>query len=164
MVDRSIFSEIDKREVNAMKKEKRRRGMFGRPARSLRQLLRVFLTLGKNSKLHSASVVKMSDAIERLSKAVLARRFGDPATSKTAKLFLAGRSKMAQKLGEEAIEVAIDAARGDRPAVIVESADLIYQLVVLWAEMDIAPADVWDEMMRREQTQGIAEKLPKQAA
>lgn len=106
----------------------------------------------------------MVDAIGRLFEAVLARRGGDPTTSKTAKLFLAGRSKMAQKLGEEAVEVAIDAARGDRPAVIAESADLIYQLVVLWAEMNIAPDDVWAEMARRERTQGIAEKLPKQAA
>jgi phosphoribosyl-ATP pyrophosphohydrolase len=160
LVDRSIFGEIDKREVNGVEKEKRRRGMFCRLSRLLRQLSRGFSTLGEKS----ASVVMMSDVVERLYKAVLARRFGDPATSKTAKLFLAGRSKMAQKLGEEAIEVVIDAARGDRPAVIAESADLVYQLVVLWAEMDIAPADVWDEMMRREQTQGIAEKLPKQAA
>jgi phosphoribosyl-ATP pyrophosphohydrolase len=106
----------------------------------------------------------MSDAIDRLYDAVLSRRGGDPTVSRTAKLFLAGRSKMAQKLGEEAVEVAIDAARGDRPAVIAESADLVYQLVVLWAEMNIAPDDVWAEMTRREQTQGIAEKLPKQAA
>jgi phosphoribosyl-ATP pyrophosphohydrolase len=106
----------------------------------------------------------MSDAIDRLYDAVLSRRGGDPAVSRTAKLFLAGRSKMAQKLGEEAVEVAIDAARGDRPAVIAESADLVYQLVVLWAEMNIAPDDVWAEMTRREQAQGIAEKLPKQAA
>ena len=106
----------------------------------------------------------MSDAIDRLYEAVISRRGGDPTASKTAKLFLAGRSKMAQKLGEEAIEVVIDAARGDRPAVVAESADLIYQLVVLWAEMNIAPDDVWAEMVRREQTQGIAEKLPKQAA
>jgi phosphoribosyl-ATP pyrophosphohydrolase len=106
----------------------------------------------------------MSDAIDRLYDAVLSRRGGDPAVSRTAQLFLAGRSKMAQKLGEEAVEVAIDAARGDRPAVIAESADLVYQLVVLWAEMNIAPDDVWAEMTRREQTQGIAEKLPKQAA
>jgi phosphoribosyl-ATP pyrophosphohydrolase len=106
----------------------------------------------------------MSDAIDRLYDAVLSRRGGDPAVSRTAKLFLAGRSKMAQKVGEEAVEVAIDAARGDRPAVIAESADLVYQLVVLWAEMNITPDDVRAEMTRREQTQGIAEKLPKQAA
>jgi phosphoribosyl-ATP pyrophosphohydrolase len=84
--------------------------------------------------------------------------------SKTAKLLLAGRSKMAQKVGEEAVEVAIDAARGDRSAVIAESADLVYQLIVLWAEMNIAPDDIRREILRREQAQGIAEKLPKQAA
>ncbi|MDB5411399.1 MAG: phosphoribosyl-ATP pyrophosphatase [Rhodospirillales bacterium] len=106
----------------------------------------------------------MSDAIDRLYEAVLSRRGGDPAVSKTAKLFLAGRSKMAQKLGEEAIEVVIDAARGDRSAVISESADLLYQLIVLWAEMKITPDDIRREILRREQTQGIAEKLPKQAA
>jgi phosphoribosyl-ATP pyrophosphohydrolase len=106
----------------------------------------------------------MSDSIDRLYEGILSRRGGDPTSSKTAKLFLAGRSKMAQKLGEEAIEVVIDAARGNRPAVVAESADLIYHLVALWAEMNIAPADVWAEMVRREQMQGIAEKLPKNAA
>ena len=106
----------------------------------------------------------MSDAVNRLYKAVLARRGQSPESSRTAKLLAAGRSKMAQKLGEEAVEVAIDAARGDRAAVINESADLLYHLVVLWAAMDISPSEVWDEMARRERAQGIAEKLPKVAA
>lgn len=106
----------------------------------------------------------MSEAVSRLYNAVLARRGQDPALSRTAKLLAAGRNKMAQKLGEEAVEVAIDAARGNRDAVISESADLLYHLVVLWAEMGIAPGDVWDEMSRREKRQGIAEKLPKVAA
>jgi phosphoribosyl-ATP pyrophosphohydrolase len=106
----------------------------------------------------------MSDAVRRLYEAVMARRGLDPATSRTAKLLAAGRSKLAQKVGEEAVEVAIDAARNDRPAVISESADLIYHLVVLWAEMGIAPRDIWTEMARREKSQGIAEKRPKAAA
>jgi phosphoribosyl-ATP pyrophosphohydrolase len=106
----------------------------------------------------------MSDAVNRLYKAVLARRGHSPDSSRTAKLLAAGRSKMAQKLGEEAVEVAIDAARDDRAAVVNESADLIYHLVVLWTAMGIAPADVWNEMARRERVQGIAEKLPKAAA
>ena len=106
----------------------------------------------------------MSDAVNRLYKAVLARRGLSPETSRTAKLLAAGRSKMAQKLGEEAVEVAIDAARDDRAAVINESADLVYHLVVLWAAMGISPGDVWNEMARRERAQGIAEKLPKAAA
>jgi phosphoribosyl-ATP pyrophosphohydrolase len=105
-----------------------------------------------------------SHIVQRLYEAVLARRGLDPAQSRTAKLFAAGRAKMAQKLGEEAVEVAIDAARNSRPAVIAESADLVYHLVVLWAEMGIEPADVWKEMARREKAYGIAEKVPKEAA
>jgi phosphoribosyl-ATP pyrophosphohydrolase len=102
--------------------------------------------------------------VQRLYQAVLARRGLDPAHSRTAKLFAAGRAKMAQKVGEEAVEVAIDAARNSRSAVIAESADLLYHLVVLWAEMNIAPTDIWAEMARREKAYGIAEKVPKEAA
>ncbi|HZS82857.1 MAG TPA: phosphoribosyl-ATP diphosphatase [Stellaceae bacterium] len=106
----------------------------------------------------------MSDAVCRLYEAVLARRGMEPSSSRTAKLLAAGRNKIAQKVGEEAVEVAIDAVRNDREGVVGESADLVYHLVVLWAEMGIAPQDVWDEMTRREQSQGIAEKPPKAAA
>jgi phosphoribosyl-ATP pyrophosphohydrolase len=101
------------------------------------------------------------DAVERLYQAVLSRRGDPPAASRTAKLLAAGRAKMAQKIGEEAVEVAIDAIRADRGAVVNESADLLYHLVVLWAEMGIRPGDVWSEMARRETLLGIAEKLPK---
>jgi phosphoribosyl-ATP pyrophosphohydrolase len=106
----------------------------------------------------------MIDVLQRLYQAVLDRRGRDPTTSRTAKLFAAGRNKMAQKVGEEAVEVAIDATRNSRAGVVAESADLIYHLVVLWAEMGIEPADVLAEMQRREKLCGIAEKLPKQAA
>jgi phosphoribosyl-ATP pyrophosphohydrolase len=71
---------------------------------------------------------------------------------------------MAKKLAEEAIEVVIDAMNGEREAVIRESADLVYNLVVLWAEADIRPQDVWDEMARRERLFGLAEKVPKKLA
>lgn len=106
----------------------------------------------------------MSDSLERLYRAVIAARTLDPATSRTAKLFQHGPSKMAKKLAEEAIEVVIDAVSGKQDAVIRESADLLYNLTVLWAAAGISPQDVWDEMDRRERAQGIAEKLPKQKA
>ena len=61
----------------------------------------------------------------------------------------------------EAIEVVIDAVNGDTDAVIRESADLLYNLVVLWAHAGVRPDDVWAEMRRRELLFGIAEKLPK---
>ncbi|MGJ5175874.1 phosphoribosyl-ATP diphosphatase [Bradyrhizobium oligotrophicum] len=103
----------------------------------------------------------MTDSIERLYRAVLAARDLDPARSRTAKLIRQGAPKMAKKLAEEAIEVAIDAVNGDAQAVVRESADLMYNLAVLWAELDIRPEDVWREMDRRELLLGIAEKLPK---
>jgi phosphoribosyl-ATP pyrophosphohydrolase len=103
----------------------------------------------------------MSDSLERLYLAVLAARDLDPATSRTARLFQRGRAKMAKKLAEEAIEVAIDAVGGDADAVVRESADLLYNLAVLWAASGVRPADIWAEMERREDLLGIAEKLPK---
>src|ERR671939_842050 len=103
----------------------------------------------------------MSDSLERLYLAVLAARDLDPATSRTARLFQRGPSKMAKKLAEEAIEVVIDAVNGDAKAVVRESADLLYNLTVLWASAGVLPADVWREMQRREHLLGIAEKLPK---
>ncbi|MGP9813618.1 phosphoribosyl-ATP diphosphatase [Rhodopseudomonas sp. NSM] len=105
----------------------------------------------------------MADSVERLYQAVLLARDLDPATSRTARLFRGGSGKMAKKLAEEAIEVVIDAVNGDREAVIRESADLIYNLTVLWASAGVRPDDVWAEMGRRETLFGIAEKLPKSA-
>lgn len=103
----------------------------------------------------------MSDSIDRLYLAVIAARALDPASSRTAKLFQRGASQMAKKLAEEAIEVAIDAVNGKTEAVVRESADLLYNLIVLWAASGINPDDVWREMNRREAMLGIAEKLPK---
>jgi phosphoribosyl-ATP pyrophosphohydrolase len=103
----------------------------------------------------------MTDSVDRLHEAVIAARHGDPASSRTARLLRSGRSKMAKKLAEEAIEVVIDAMHGNRDAVVRESADLLYNLVVLWVSAGIAPKEVWKEMERRERLMGIAEKLPK---
>ena len=103
----------------------------------------------------------MRDSLGRLFEQVVAAKGADPAVSRTAKLFRAGRAKMAKKLAEEAIEVVIDAMNGEREAVVRESADLLYNLVVLWSEAGVQPQDVWDEMARRERLFGLAEKLPK---
>ena len=105
----------------------------------------------------------MSDSLQRLYLAVLAAKDLDPATSRTARLFQRGPSKMAKKLAEEAIEVVIDAVSGDAQAVVRESADLLYNLTVLWASAGVKPQDVWQEMERREILLGIAEKMPKSA-
>jgi phosphoribosyl-ATP pyrophosphohydrolase len=103
----------------------------------------------------------MADSINRLYHAALSCRHDDPSTSRTARLLRSGRSKMAKKLAEEAVEVVIDAMHGDRDAVVKESADLIYNLVILWIASGIRPEDIWKEMDRRERLLGIAEKVPK---
>jgi len=103
----------------------------------------------------------MSDSIASLYTAVLAARDSDPTKSRTARLLRSGRAKMAKKMAEEAVEVVIDAMHGQSEAVIRESADLIYNLVVLWVAAGIHPDQVWDEMKRRERLFGIAEKIPK---
>ena len=103
----------------------------------------------------------MTDSRGRLHAAVINARDADPATSRTARLLRAGRSKVAKKLGEEAVEVVIDAVNGSRDNVVRESADLLYNLVVLWVAYGIDPKDVWKEMDRRERLFGIAEKLLK---
>jgi len=96
--------------------------------------------------------------LDRLHAAILARRGADPASSYTAKLLTRGTAKIAQKLGEETVEVVIEAVRGDRAGLIGESADLLYHLLVLWADAGIAPDEIWAELQRREGVSGIAEK------
>ena len=80
---------------------------------------------------------------------------------RTARLLSSGRSKIAQKLIEEAGEIALEAVRHRSRSVVRESADLIYHLVVLWHECGITPDEVWAEMHRRTDKLGLAEKLPK---
>lgn len=96
--------------------------------------------------------------IARLFDTVASRKGGDASESYTAKLFARGTDKIAQKLGEEAVETVIAAVAKDRDGTIGESADLIYHLLVLWADAGIAPADVLTELERREGVSGIAEK------
>src|SRR3978361_923025 len=88
----------------------------------------------------------MSDSLERLYQAVIAAKDLDPTTSRTARLLHGGPAKMAKKLAEEAIEVVIDAVNGKSDAVVRESADLLYNLTVLWASAGVRPEDVWGAM------------------
>ena len=101
------------------------------------------------------------DRLARLDKAIRSVRSGEHVSPRTAKLLAAGVAKMAQKLMEEAAETAIDAVRAERAGFVNESADLLYNLVVLWSALGVAPDEVWAEMDRREALLGMAEKLPK---
>ena len=101
--------------------------------------------------------------LDRLYRVIESRRAADPAVSHTAKLFHKGTRKIAQKVGEEAVETVIEAVRGKRDRLIAESADLMYHLLVLWADARINPAEVWEELARREGVSGIAEKRAREA-
>jgi phosphoribosyl-ATP pyrophosphohydrolase len=105
----------------------------------------------------------MTDSLDRLYYAVLEARDRSPSVSRTSKLFRDGVQKMAKKLVEEAIEVGLDAVQMNRESVILESADMLYHLAVVWAECGVSPDEVMGEIDRRERLYGIAEKLPKQA-
>jgi phosphoribosyl-ATP pyrophosphohydrolase len=97
--------------------------------------------------------------LDRLYAAITARRGADPESSYTAKLLSRGTYKIAQKLGEEAVEAVIEAV-GRRPdKLVAESADVLYHLLVLWVDAGVTPQDVWAELKRREGVSGIAEKL-----
>jgi phosphoribosyl-ATP pyrophosphohydrolase len=103
----------------------------------------------------------MEHPIQRLYASVVEVRDGGGESPRTARLLRDGMGKMAKKVAEEAVEVSLDAVAGNRDALIRESADLIYNLAVLWAASDVLPEEVWAEMRRREELYGMAEKLPK---
>ncbi len=97
-------------------------------------------------------------ALEKLYATIESRKGADPNSSYTARLMAKGPIKLAQKVGEEAIEAAIEGVRGDRKKLVAESADLFYHLLALWASRGVKPAQVWAELARREGVSGLAEK------
>ncbi|MBU8544726.1 MULTISPECIES: phosphoribosyl-ATP diphosphatase [Roseomonadaceae] len=92
------------------------------------------------------------------------RQSGDIATSHSARLLSRGTPKVAQKLGEEAVECVIEATLGNRAATVLESADLLYHLIVVWVDAGITPTEVWTELARRQGISGIAEKAARPKA
>jgi len=96
--------------------------------------------------------------LDRLWTVVMSRRTANPAVSHSARLLSRGPAKVAQKFGEEAVECLIEAVAGNRDAVVAESADVLYHLIVLWVASEIRPEEVWEELKRREGISGIAEK------
>ncbi len=102
--------------------------------------------------------------LDRLSATIASRRGADPETSWTAALFARGRGKIAQKVGEEAVETVIEAMRGDPARLTAESADLLYHLLVLWADAGVEPRAVWAALAAREGRGGIEEKRARTAA
>lgn len=69
--------------------------------------------------------------------------------SYTARLGAAGAKRIAQKVGEEGVEVALAAVSGDKDDTLNEVADLVYHLIVLLASQDLSLADVADRLESR---------------
>lgn len=106
----------------------------------------------------SSPATLSGDVLDRLWAVVMDRRSADPAHSHSARLLSRGTTKVAQKFGEEAVECLIEAVAGNNPALVSESADVLYHLLVMWVAAGIEPADVWSELVRREGVSGVVEK------
>jgi phosphoribosyl-ATP pyrophosphohydrolase len=98
------------------------------------------------------------DIIQKLYETILSRKGADAGTSYTASLFAKGTAKIAQKVGEEAVETCIEALQGDKEKLKGESADLLYHLMVLWADQNITPDEVMAVLESRKGVSGIDEK------
>lgn len=101
---------------------------------------------------------RMADTLKRLEKTIAARRTGDPSASYVASLSAKGRAKIAQKLGEEAVETVIAAMRQDKAELTKEAADLVFHLLLLLADSGLSFDDVLAELEAREGMSGLAEK------
>lgn len=101
--------------------------------------------------------------LARLEAVIAARRGGDPETSYVAKLHATGLGKIAQKLGEEAVETIIAALSEDRAALVGEAADLLFHLLLLLGAKGVPLAAVLAELDRRDGISGIAEKAARTA-
>ena len=105
-----------------------------------------------------ASAPDAATVLDRLWQVVMDRRSADPNISHSARLLSRGMPKVAQKFGEEAVECLIEAVAGNPDALVAESADVLYHLIVVWVAAGVEPGAVWAELTRREGISGIAEK------
>ena len=96
--------------------------------------------------------------IDRVYAVIEGRRGADPETSYVGRLFHKGTRKIAQKFGEEAVETVIAAMSRKPKDVVTESADVMFHLLVLWADCGVKPQEVWAELVRREGESGLTEK------
>lgn len=98
------------------------------------------------------------DIIEDLFAVIESRKGADPESSYTASLFDKGRERIARKLGEESVETILAAMKDDTDEIASESADVLYHMLVLWADAGLTPADIWAKLEKRRGTSGIDEK------
>ena len=110
------------------------------------------------------SAMAETHPLDSLFAVIQSRKGASPETSYTAKLFAQGTLKIAKKLGEEGVETALAAVAENDEALINESADLLYHLLVLWAARDLSPQDVYRAFESRTQRSGLAEKAGRESS
>jgi phosphoribosyl-ATP pyrophosphohydrolase len=104
----------------------------------------------------------VTDILQRLTEIIEQRRQSDPSESYVASLFSKGQDAILQKVGEEAVETILAVKTGKRDRVVSETADLWFHTLVMLAECNLAPGDVFAELERRFGLSGIAEKASRQ--
>ncbi|HRE61911.1 MAG TPA: phosphoribosyl-ATP diphosphatase [Micropepsaceae bacterium] len=107
--------------------------------------------------------MKTLSPLDDLYAQIVSRKDADPKVSYTAKLLSNGIAKPAKKLGEEAVETVIAAMEGDREHLILESTDLLYHLLVVWAKAGVTPDDVMRELHARRGRSGLDEKASRKS-
>jgi phosphoribosyl-ATP pyrophosphohydrolase len=128
-----------------------------KPAKAAKGAFMPFVAKGARS-APPVAVGGSPAVLERLYDVVVSRKDADPALSHSARLLSRGTEKIAQKFGEEAVECLIEAVAGNAEALVSESADVLYHLIVMWVNAGVRPEEVWHELQRREGVSGIAEK------
>jgi phosphoribosyl-ATP pyrophosphohydrolase len=108
----------------------------------------------------------MNDVLTQLSAILAARKQADPQSSYVASLHHKGLNKILQKVGEECAETLIAAKdaeqTGDSQALIYETADLWFHSLVMLSHLNLGPEDILNELARRFDVSGIAEKQSRQ--
>ncbi len=104
------------------------------------------------------------DVLAELWRIINERKDADPDDSWTAKLYEKGTPYISKKVGEEAVEVVVAALSGKKKHIVAESADLLYHLLVLWAERNVQPQQVYEELEKRFNISGIKEKASRREA
>lgn len=106
----------------------------------------------------------MDNTMKDLAALIKERRKKSPEKSYVSKLInKKGRKKIAQKVGEEAVELAIAAVAEKKKHVVSESADLLFHMMVLWEEVGVSHEDVTQELRERMGMSGLDEKAARKA-
>jgi phosphoribosyl-ATP pyrophosphohydrolase/phosphoribosyl-AMP cyclohydrolase len=92
-----------------------------------------------------------SGFLQRLEQVIAERRSASPEGSYTASLLASGTQRIAQKVGEEGVELALAGVGDDRERVVAETADLLYHVLVLLAAREVSLNEVLQELERRHQ-------------